>query len=694
MSAAAKLPMAVLAERLAESISGRRIRVALFTTFNFDPGFFERDVLPSLFDQSFSQVDKVRLLQLEDALRSIDELSVYYDRSALAQDAEPARLDYRRIDVRRATGAFHPKLILLLVDEPTEEKHENAEAYRSLIVVALSANLTRAGWWENVECAHIEEIKDVGCGGGRCSFRRDLLAVLRRIEACADPTDDGAALKAVRQYLLKRTSTKMFARSISGGRFHTRLFGGEGEKGLASWLGELPLGRHEWNLEVISPFFDPGGAGPLPALMDAVNAREARVYLPKEPDGTALVTQKTYDAVSECARWSSLPGDLLARGRGSGGEHLTPRRVHAKVYRIWRRGGPDIVLTGSANLTTSGHSHGAAGNLEATFLFDASNEGWPRRWWLEPIDADAERFVDDTPDEGDGLDSAPLDVSFRFDWGTGQLSCRVGDSVNDPLEIRDIGGITLFHIDAPISGKWVRCSESADVTIGEHLRSSSFVVVHRCESSWRVLVREENMAYRPSLLADLTADEILEYWSLLTPEQRATFIEWRITLGGELEGIPIAVRSKLESRDTLFDRFAGLYHAFGCLHRNIEAAIDEGRFRDAEARLFGAKYDSLPELLDKTLDKTLVNSAADPVLAYVTFLSAAQLSDRVCRQHKEFYRDCSGRAGGLKTLLDKLSEVRRHLPLDEIANGQAFIEWYEDAFLKDLGKHGRVKGAS
>lgn len=690
MSSATQVPMAVLAESLAESINSRQVRVALFTTFNFDPGFFELEVLPLLFDQSFSQVDKVRLLQLEDALRSVDALSVYYDRSALAQDAEPARLDYRRIDVRRATGTFHPKLILLLVDEPEEASNEDddTKVHQSLIVVAQSANLTRAGWWENVECTHIEEIKDVDLGGGRCSFRKDLLAMLRRISACADPTDEDA-LKAVRQFLLMRTSTGRFARARSGGRFHTRLFGGMGEKNLASWLGELLSGRDKWNLEIISPYFDPGGAGPLPALIDAINTHEARIYLPKEPDGTALVTQKTYDAVSRYARWSVLPGDVLERGRGTGGEHLMPRRVHAKVYRVWQRDGPDIVLTGSVNLTGSGHSHGAAGNLEAAFLCDTDNEGGSRRWWLRPIDRDAERFVDNTPDEGDGLDPAPVDVSFRFDWGTGQFSYRVAEWVNGPLQIHDIGGIALFCIDAPVSGKWTRCPKSYAAIIREHLRSSSFVVVHRDESAWRLLVHEENMAHRPSLLVDLTADEILEYWSLLTPEQRATFIELRIGLEGGLEGIPVGARSKLKSHDTLFDRFAALYHAFGCLHRKIETTLDEGRFRDAEARLFGAKYDSLPKLLDETL----TNGDTDPILTYVTFLSAAQLFDRVRRQHKEFYRECKGRTGSLEALLAKLPEVRRCLPLDEMTDGPAFIEWYEPTFLKDLGIPGRVKGA-
>ena len=113
MTARPAIPLAVLSQQLSEAIDNRRVRSAVFTTYSFDPGFFELQVLPLLFDQSFSQVDKVRRIQLEDAMGSLNHLAVYYDQSALAQDGEPAQLDYRRIDLRRRTGCFHPKVILL-----------------------------------------------------------------------------------------------------------------------------------------------------------------------------------------------------------------------------------------------------------------------------------------------------------------------------------------------------------------------------------------------------------------------------------------------------------------------------------------------------------------------------------------------------------------------------------------------------
>ena len=131
----------------------------------------------------------MRLIQMEDAMRSLDDIAVYYDRTALSQDAQPAQLDYRRIDVRRATGAFHPKLILLLVENHADDHEENtAPADLSLIVASLSANLTRAGWWENVETGHIEEILNRDYHNSRTSFRNDILTMIQRLKRVAQMT--------------------------------------------------------------------------------------------------------------------------------------------------------------------------------------------------------------------------------------------------------------------------------------------------------------------------------------------------------------------------------------------------------------------------------------------------------------------------------------------------------------------------
>ena len=689
MTDSARWPEAVLSLQLVEAVRGRHLRSAVFTTFNFDPGFFELQVLPLLFSQSFSQVDKVRLLQLEVALRDVDHLAVYYDRGALSQDAEPARLDYRRIDVRQATGVFHPKLAFLLLDEPNEPGNDMSEMrqYQSLLVACLSANLSRAGWWENIECAHIEEIQDRDRAPERVPYRRDLLGVLRRIRACAAEGDDHHALDAVHAFLLRRVSVERYANARAGGRWHTRLFGGERKLNLADWLTDLGLGCREWNLEVISPYFDACGAAPLKQLTEMIVPRETRVYLPRDADGEALVTEHAYRATAalDGVRWAEFPDDITRRSGRVSGERLAPRRVHAKVYRFWRKEGGDVVLVGSVNCTSPAHRHrrhGGPVNLEAAFLVDVSDEKLPRRWWLKPLERDAERFTEAAPDEADGLDNPPFGISIRYDWGERTLAVRFEREMALPIKVTDISGRCLFNMQHGDVERWCVLDEKAADAVRNSLTSGSFVVMRRDDARWRVLVREEGMAHRPSILSELNPDEILEYWSLLSVEERAAFIERHAAFGEEIEGIPAVERGDpLEAGDTLFDRFAGIFHAFGCLRRNMEKALEDGRHKDAEMRLLGAKYDSLPELLQKMLEL----KDGDPVLGYITFLTAKQIRDSLENLEPDFFRDRKSLVRKLDRLIAAGIERRDRIFSHEDVQARAFLDWFEPVFLKDLG---------
>ena len=682
------IPLKVLAEQVAEAIGGRRVRSAVFTTFSFDPGFFEINILPVLFDQPFSQPDKVRRLQLEDALRTTDHLAVYYDRRALAQDGEPAQLDYRRLDVSRRTGYFHPKVVLLLVedrhsdDEAVSDNEEGTKPVRlALIVGIFSANLTRAGWWENVECAHIEEIKDRDVDDERRSFRPDLLPLVRRVHQSASDSDDQTALDQISAFLLRRTRRDHVGKNRSAGGYHTRIFGGQSRETLSDWLSHLHLDKHDLNLEVISPFFDPQGEGPLRELVDTLQPREVRVYLPTAPDGASLVTQTTYEAVAalENTRWARLPGEVVNRGRDDTSERLAPRRVHAKVYRLWKKTGPDLLLVGSPNLTRAGHSHGAAGNLEAAFLVDISSAGYQKRWWLEPVDQEADRFASTTPTEAEGLDVVGLDLSFQFDWGTKELTYRLTGPAPSGFAVLTTAGEPLTTVEQPRLHRWTTLGAAASNRLEDLLLSTSFLLVQYEEQSWRVLVREENMGHRPSLLMQLTPEEILEYWSLLTAEQRAQFMEARIL--DHVEGLPIARLDRLDARDTLFDRFAGIYHAFGCLERAVNTALEDGRDTEAEARLLGAKYDSLPNLLEKTVERP----DGDPILSYVTFLCAKQLRHELSRRHRPFFSQRARHVEHLDELLGRLPDLRSAIDLDD-SGAEDFLQWYEDAFLRSASQ--------
>ena len=667
------IPQKVLGQQLAETINGRRVRTAVFTTFTFDPGFFENHILPILFDKPFHQVEKVRRIQIEDALRSLEDIVVYYDRTALSQEAQPAQLDFRRIDVRRATGAFHPKLILLLVENDTDEADPDD---LSLIVAALSANLTRAAWWENVETGHIDEILNRDYLDSRTSFRKDILSMIQRLKGCCANGENHSALDRIHDFLIHRANSNPITKITVKGRYSTRLFCGQ--KNLPAMLEELKIYRNCENLEIISPYFDKTPGWTLQKVINAVEPSRVRIFLPRNMDGSAAVTEETYNAINDLdnVEWANLPDDLLRPGGRKNTDKLSPRRVHAKVYRFWMKGGSNITLVGSINLTNPGHSHSRAGNFEAAFLYDISDESFVNRWWLEPLVKPPRAFADDQPDEAEDSQQVPIDISIRYDWAEEKLDYRVEGSVAGQIFICEPGGVFLFSIDTLKEDGWVDCGREAAEKTRQLLNSTSFLEIQHGKGKWRVLIREEGMNHRPSLLVSLTPEEILMYWSLLSPAQQEYFLMEKLSKGATLQGIATGNSHRYVVNDTVFDRFAGVYHAFEKLISHVNEAIASRRESEAEARLFGAKYDSLPQLLEKTISR----EDGDDVMAYITFLCARQTRNRVSQAYPEFMKTHKKDVMALNRLLKQLPVIRARLSL-QMTDSTEFLDWYEKMFL-------------
>ena len=103
----------------------------------------------------------------------------------------------------------------------------------SLIVGVFSANLTRAGWWENLETGHVEEVRDLSVEESRIPFRKDLLSIMRRVRDLS-PDDDHSALDQIHAFLRARTHRGQL--QVSRHRralFHPALFWPEIASGMA-----------------------------------------------------------------------------------------------------------------------------------------------------------------------------------------------------------------------------------------------------------------------------------------------------------------------------------------------------------------------------------------------------------------------------------------------------------------------------
>jgi hypothetical protein len=501
--------------------------------------------------------------------------------------------------------------------------------------------------------------------------------MIQRLKRCCANDENHSALDRIHAFLINRANRDEITNIKIKGHYCTRLFCGQTD--LPAMLDNLEIYRYCTNLEIISPYFDKSPAKTLQRVIEAVEPHHVRIYLPRNVDGSAAVSEETFNAINEleAVEWANLPDDLLRPGGRKNIDKMPPRRVHAKVYRFWMKGVSDITLVGSVNLTSPGHSHSNAGNFESAYLCDITNDGFANRWWLEPLRKPPKTFDENPPEETEKSQHVPVDISFRFNWAKDKLEYRTERSAKGQIIVCEPGGVQLFKIDSFVPDTWVDCGEDAARKVRQLLASTSFLEIRHIKGIWRVLVREEGMNYRPSLLISLTPEEILMYWSLLSPAQQEYFLTEKLSNGAMLQGIVAGNSHRYVVNDTVFDRFAGVYHAFERLISHIDEAIAFGRECEAEARLFGAKYDSLPQLLEKTISR----EDGDDVMAYITFLCAIQARARVTMAYPEFMKTHKKNAVTLNQLLKQLPMIRGRLS-PQMTDSARFLDWYEKMFLR------------
>ena len=80
----------VISNHLSELLDNRDVLAAVFTTFTFEPEFFELEVIPLLLsgDLEFSSDERVKQFQVREALRLAElPIEVFYDLNLARQEA-------------------------------------------------------------------------------------------------------------------------------------------------------------------------------------------------------------------------------------------------------------------------------------------------------------------------------------------------------------------------------------------------------------------------------------------------------------------------------------------------------------------------------------------------------------------------------------------------------------------------------
>lgn len=668
-----EIPSAVLSQHLRKQLSGRRVTAAVFMTYNLEPAFFEEEVVALLAGDELISEPRIRLLQLEQSLRNeIGPIAVYYDPSGLRPDGAK-RLDIRYVPVRVGTGLFHPKVVLLL----TESTDPADSAASSLILGVLSANLTKSGWWSSLECAHIEIVNN----NELCSYREDLMRLLLDVrklggrEADGPRTGDHEALDKIHGWLRRESATTRQA--TSGGALKTRLVAGT--RSLPDFLEEV-RGDHlsGCSLEVISPFFDAQRPSALEALVTRFGIKECRVFLPSADDGSALVSNELYEAVRDlpdCA-WSRLPQPLLKLGKEKGAKL---RGVHAKVYRFLKKStGYEAIVVGSHNLTTAAHQRG--GNFEASFVIERDGLG-RLDWWLEVDEKRPRRFVQPSDDPEETQEQLlPLEISFN--WASGVAEVLWSGRTDSPRLRVESAGAPVFEVAGLPRDTWVSLAAGDAEALRTILVSTSILRARRDdEMQSTVLVQEYGMAQKPSMLLTLSVSDVLEFWSRLTSEQRAAFLADRA--GSIPEGFIAELErsAQIGEVDSFFTSYAGIFHGFEMLRKQVTESLDQGHERQTDHLVFGKRPDSLPNLIERVLTG---GDEPDAIKRYLILLSARHLLMDLRRSRDPFLL---GRRVEINKMIRRTSDTRlltESLDLGE--DGQQFIEWFERHFLRSLAR--------
>ena len=662
-----------------------RVVAAVFTTFNFEPDFFEEEIISLLLDRdlAFSSDKQVKSIQVRQALNEVQlPIEVFYDRNIFhgQADRSPA-MEYLHHGVNQAPHAFHPKLSLVLVEQPPN-------ATLQLLVGSGSANLTQAGWWENIECQHWEHIADGAVPPG---FLDQLIADVAHLAGTRGPTPRNApsALDDISEFLSSCSVPPDIEPIHYYGIADSLRAGPEVPAGFIEFLNgvaKTPLcdtGLSQ--LDIISPYFaEDASFDGHQQLRKATAVDHINLFLPMNDRGEALCTKTYYEEIQQAdgVRWCTWSDDMR-KALGLDGDAY--RRTHAKIYHL-HNNRDSWVFTGSVNFSYNAFNH----NVEAGFF---SRLGYPRSL-LKPLEVEPAVFCDTKELRGDAIDAADgatCDIQLTFDWMTGVLTGCVEQGSPARITLLDAERNVLVK-DEPVTAQ----TKQIDVDIerlGKLLQESGFVsvLVAHADSTvpvtaHRVLLQQINWTHKRLELARLSPQQILEIYAGMGFERRIQLVaklreERLLQLG--LGGETIAHTSYEETCRQFFSEYAELFQAFRNIRCRMRSAHKKGHDRQVDYYLTGAGVDSLPTLFDSLFE---ASSKLDEVTRYLALLCLLDIyrSAQFCDRH--------GAHEWRHRVQTRIAEIEQSglLSLTPRNTGRAdtFFAWFRSEFFKQYRQAG------
>ncbi|EJM77187.1 hypothetical protein [Pseudomonas sp. GM55] len=635
-------------------IGEREVTSAFFTTYSFEPDFFEQEVIPLLLgDQALSSQIDIRSVQLQALMQDKGRrFAVVHDVDVFNPTAG-SRLDVDYLPVRIGRGCQHAKMAILVLQEKVGQTP-------TILLVAGSFNLTRAGWWENIEVGHFVELQATRAPA---NILEPMRRALRFFQAVA-PTpvlDEIINVQAQWSASADDPDCSFYFSGAASGRLAFLDFIGQHPH-------TLPAAKGAATLEIVSPFFgekpDSGDTQKLMSLFSTV-----RLLLPRDEDKRALVDPgvfKTFHTGQWCGWASAWHDSHEVIGAPF-------RRVHAKIFQ--GRGKRSWQFVGSVNF-----SHKAfRDNVEAGFLLQGSNF----TSLLEPLTALPSEFAPGSDlhsaEASEGL-AMPV-LRLAYDWDSQWLEVTAQDSIS--------GELTLLDNPTPSLGSIVFAQTTSRTqllpTLRDHLERSSLVRVRwqsgaECVERY-LMVSQRNIYSRPSQMPAMDLQSLLRL-----------FIEMRlskkISQFGELAQLMLNMRAAPGTADeqlpemvdageakSFFAEFSQVNGAFWQLERSLALAADENNAKKLAYYLAGCQPDSLKALLE-----SVEKGGGDEETVVVRYLTLLSMHGLLTRYPQHSCATLTRRVQALITELEN-DELLRHL--DE-AEGTRFLDWFRTQFQRPL----------
>jgi len=576
-------------------IGDRRVVCGFFSTYCFEPEFFELEVLPLMLgNRAWSANEGIRYYQLQSCLQAHKgNWAVAYDADVFSPQAAP-RLEVDYLPVR-VSGCQHAKLSILLLQEGTEGK-------KSVLLAAGSFNLTRAGWWENLEVGHWVELG--------ANAPRNILKPLQDALAFYSGYGDAAALQMLQEHVASMSETP----DDPCCAFY---FSGTGDN-RQSFPSFLKKARGRGSLEIISPFFaEQGDNQIISSFLSQFEQR--RVLLPLDEHDTALIDEPVYTSLVKEVEWGRwLPEQYRQFMSG-----ISYRRLHAKIYRTL--GADAWCFVGSVNLSFKAFMQ----NVEAGFLLSDLEA----KAMLAPFDDKPSSFAcsQEAPSEG-GTDAKGMPViRLVYDWQDGLLHVWASQSGQLTLLDSQEGGLITLKLE-------VDDEAAVHFEAGRQLfERSSLVHAHwqagGTDCLGLLLVSQHNIYCRPTGLPSLDLPTLLRIFQGLDDESRLELISPLVARMIHLDSNSIHQDENLPELPadndavSFFSEFSQVNGAFWSLGRRLVEAEQQQDEKTLAYFLKGRQPDSLASVIEQ-LEQGTAEGKPPMIVRYLSLLSIRELLHR------------------------------------------------------------------